>query len=46
LPEAIFTPSTKAEEGHDENITEDQVRELIGDEQTALLRDTSLASLH
>jgi phosphoribosylaminoimidazole-succinocarboxamide synthase len=42
LPEAIFTPSTKAEEGHDENITEDQVRELIGDEQTALLRDTSL----
>jgi phosphoribosylaminoimidazole-succinocarboxamide synthase len=42
LPEAIFTPSTKAEEGHDENITEDQVRELIGDEKTALLRDTSL----
>src|SRR5918998_97361 len=43
LPEAIFTPSTKAEEGHDENITEDQVRELIGDEKTALLRDTSLS---
>ncbi|HJP93475.1 MAG TPA: phosphoribosylaminoimidazolesuccinocarboxamide synthase [Pyrinomonadaceae bacterium] len=42
LPEAIFTPSTKAEQGHDENITEDEVRELIGDEQTALLRDTSL----
>ena len=42
LPQALFTPSTKAEEGHDENITEDQVRELIGDEQTALLRDTSL----
>lgn len=42
LPEAIFTPSTKAEEGHDENITEDQVRDLIGDEKTALLRDTSL----
>jgi phosphoribosylaminoimidazole-succinocarboxamide synthase len=42
LPEAIFTPSTKAEHGHDENITEDQVRELIGDEKTALLRDTSL----
>jgi phosphoribosylaminoimidazole-succinocarboxamide synthase len=42
LPEAIFTPSTKAETGHDENITEDQVRELIGDEKTALLRDTSL----
>ena len=42
LPEAIFTPSTKAEVGHDENITEDQVRELIGEEKTALLRDTSL----
>lgn len=42
LPEAIFTPSTKAEEGHDENITEDQVREIIGAEKTALLRDTSL----
>jgi phosphoribosylaminoimidazole-succinocarboxamide synthase len=42
LPEAIFTPSTKAEEGHDENITEDQVREIIGDEKAALLRDTSL----
>ncbi|HEX7773506.1 MAG TPA: phosphoribosylaminoimidazolesuccinocarboxamide synthase [Pyrinomonadaceae bacterium] len=42
LPEAIFTPSTKAEQGHDENITEDQVRELIGEERTALLRDTSL----
>jgi phosphoribosylaminoimidazole-succinocarboxamide synthase len=42
LPEALFTPSTKAEEGHDENITEDQVRALVGAEQTALLRDTSL----
>jgi phosphoribosylaminoimidazole-succinocarboxamide synthase len=42
LPEPLFTPSTKAEQGHDENITEDQVRELIGDEKTALLRDTSL----
>jgi len=42
LPEALFTPSTKAEEGHDENITEDQVREIIGAEKTALLRDTSL----
>ena len=42
LPEAIFTPSTKAEVGHDENITEDQVRDLIGAEKTALLRDTSL----
>ena len=42
LSEALFTPSTKAEVGHDENISEAQVRDLIGAEQTALLRDTSL----
>src|SRR6188474_2046502 len=42
LPEPLFTPSTKAEVGHDENITEDQVRDLIGGERTAQLRDASL----
>ena len=42
LPEPLFTPSTKAEQGHDENITEDQVRDLIGEERTAQLRETSL----
>jgi phosphoribosylaminoimidazole-succinocarboxamide synthase len=42
LPEPLFTPSTKAEEGHDENIGEDQVREIIGDENAARLRDASL----
>src|SRR5512143_3424710 len=30
LPYAIFTPSTKAEKGHDENITEEQARKLVG----------------
>jgi phosphoribosylaminoimidazole-succinocarboxamide synthase len=30
LPEPIFTPSTKAVEGHDENITRDRAGELIG----------------
>ena len=30
LPEAIFTPSTKADEGHDENITRERLAELIG----------------
>ena len=30
LPEPIFTPATKAAEGHDENISFDQVVELIG----------------
>src|SRR5688572_1538863 len=42
LPEPIFTPATKAEEGHDENISEAQVRELLGNETTVFLRDTSL----
>jgi phosphoribosylaminoimidazole-succinocarboxamide synthase len=31
LPEPIFTPATKATAGHDENITEAQTRELVGD---------------
>ena len=32
LPEPIFTPATKAQEGHDENITRDQAAELVGRE--------------
>ena len=32
LPEPIFTPSTKAQTGHDENITRDEAAELIGRE--------------
>jgi phosphoribosylaminoimidazole-succinocarboxamide synthase len=42
LPEPIFTPATKAEEGHDENISEARMRELLGEEDTTFLRDTSL----
>jgi phosphoribosylaminoimidazole-succinocarboxamide synthase len=42
LSEPIFTPATKAEEGHDENISEEQVRELLGEETTVFLRETSL----
>jgi phosphoribosylaminoimidazole-succinocarboxamide synthase len=42
LPEPLFTPSTKAEEGHDENISEAQVRDLIGAKATDMLRDASL----
>ena len=30
LPEPIFTPSTKADEGHDENIDLERARELVG----------------
>ena len=35
LPDPIFTPSTKAQEGHDENITRDQAAELVGAERLA-----------
>lgn len=42
LPEPIFTPATKAEEGHDENISEAEVRQLLGEETTVFLRETSL----
>ncbi|HEV3469957.1 MAG TPA: phosphoribosylaminoimidazolesuccinocarboxamide synthase [Pyrinomonadaceae bacterium] len=43
LPAPIFTPATKAEEGHDENISEARMREIVGDAVTRHLRDTSLA---
>ena len=38
----IFTPSTKAEHSHDENISEATVREMLGEETTTFLRETSL----
>ncbi|MFL5911280.1 MAG: phosphoribosylaminoimidazolesuccinocarboxamide synthase, partial [Gaiellaceae bacterium] len=31
LPEPIFTPATKAQTGHDENITREQAAELVGE---------------
>jgi len=42
LPEPIFTPATKAEEGHDENVTEEQVRKMLGADTANYLRETSL----
>ena len=43
LPEAIFTPSTKAELGaHDENIDYDQTVELLGEDIASQVRDFSL----
>ena len=43
LPEPIFTPSTKAEEGHDETISFEQAAELVGSEELAgRLRDVTL----
>jgi len=44
LPQPIFTPSTKAEVGHDEAIDFEQTVELIGDRELAeRVRDMSLA---
>jgi phosphoribosylaminoimidazole-succinocarboxamide synthase len=44
LPETIFTPSTKATEGHDEAIDLDTVAELVGDRALAeRLRERSIA---
>ncbi len=44
LPEPIFTPSTKAEEGHDEAIDFDQAAELAGSRELGeRLRDLSIA---
>lgn len=42
LPDAIFTPATKAVEGHDENIGFDQAAELVGSEMAARLRDLTI----
>ncbi len=43
LPEPIFTPATKAETGHDENISEARMSALVGAETTERLRTVSLA---
>ena len=43
LPEAIFTPSTKPEVGHDENISYEQMVEIVGEEAANAMRLRSLA---
>ena len=42
FPEPIFTPSTKATTGHDENISFDQMCEIVGAETASHLRDLTL----
>jgi phosphoribosylaminoimidazole-succinocarboxamide synthase len=42
LPQPIFTPSTKAETGHDENITFNQMINIVGQEIAEELRQKSL----
>jgi len=43
LPELIFTPATKAEEGHDINISFEQMCEIVGTELSEQLRSISMA---
>jgi phosphoribosylaminoimidazole-succinocarboxamide synthase len=43
LPEPIFTPSTKAQEGHDENVTFEGLADKIGFEVASKLREKSIA---
>jgi phosphoribosylaminoimidazole-succinocarboxamide synthase len=42
LPEPIFTPSTKAVEGHDENLTFDEAAEVVGGAVAEQLRQLTL----
>jgi phosphoribosylaminoimidazole-succinocarboxamide synthase len=43
LPEPIFTPATKAETGHDENVSLETMANAIGRERAAALRDLTLS---
>jgi len=43
LPKPIFTPATKAQSGHDENISFEQAAAIVGAETAAKLRDLTLA---
>ena len=43
LPEPIFTPATKAESGHDENVTFERMADEIGGDTAARLRELTLA---
>lgn len=43
LPEVLFTPSTKADEGHDINISVAQMKKIVGEEQGTALEKASIA---
>jgi phosphoribosylaminoimidazole-succinocarboxamide synthase len=42
FPEPLFTPSTKADTGHDENISYEKMKEIIGEEDAEKLKELSL----
>jgi len=43
FPQPIFTPTTKAEEGHDQNMSDQEVLDMVGAEMARQLQETSLA---
>jgi len=43
LAEPIFTPSTKADEGHDQNISEEETKQIVGEDVFGVLKEKSLA---
>jgi phosphoribosylaminoimidazole-succinocarboxamide synthase len=43
LPEPIFTPATKAETGHDENISEEQAAKIVGQDTVRRLKELTLS---
>ena len=43
LPQPIFTPATKAETGHDENISEEQAAKVIGEDNIRRLKELTLS---
>jgi phosphoribosylaminoimidazole-succinocarboxamide synthase len=42
LPQAIFTPATKEESGHDENISYERMVQFVGDKVSSELRERSI----
>ena len=43
FPESLFTPTTKADVGHDENMSWEEVVEMVGEDMAKRLRDTTIA---
>ena len=43
LPEPIFTPTTKAEQGHDLNVTEKEVIDQVGNETATFIKEKTIA---
>ncbi|MFA6530735.1 MAG: phosphoribosylaminoimidazolesuccinocarboxamide synthase [Candidatus Micrarchaeia archaeon] len=43
LPHPIFTPSTKAEKGHDENVDEEKAKKIVGEDTFNTIKEKSIA---